>query len=49
MKNKFFGLIGACVCGVMVLAGAVSCEKMNVGETSDEGEPYNNLVYNYFY
>ena len=30
MKKQFFSLIGACVMGVMLLAGAVSCEKMNV-------------------
>lgn len=35
MKKQFFGLFGACVCGVIVLAGAVSCEKMNVEDASD--------------
>ena len=32
MKKHFFSLFGACVMGVMVLAGAASCEKMNLSD-----------------
>ena len=35
MKKQFFCLLGACVCGMMLLAGAVSCEKMNVEDAGD--------------
>lgn len=41
MKKQIFSLLWACVCGVMVLAGAVSCEKMNV---EDAGSPQANVV-----
>lgn len=40
MKKQFFSLFKACVCGVMVLAGAASCEKMNV-EDADDGSKAN--------
>ena len=40
MKKQFFSLFMACVCGVMVLAGAASCEKMNV-EDADDGSKAN--------
>lgn len=35
MKNKFFSHLLACVSGLMLLSGVVSCEKM---EITDEGE-----------
>ena len=35
MKKQFFSLFVAFVCGVMVLAWAVSCEKMNVEDDED--------------
>lgn len=41
MKNQFLSLLGAFVCGVMVLAGATSCEKMNVEGTEDASGPAN--------
>ena len=41
MKNRFLSLLGALVCGVMVLAGATSCEKMNVEGTEDASGPAN--------
>ena len=40
MKKQSFSLFKACVCGVMVLAGAASCEKMNV-ESDDDGSKAN--------
>jgi hypothetical protein len=43
MRNKIQGLLGAFVCGVMVLAGASSCEKMNV-EGADGDGPQANVV-----
>ena len=41
MKKQFFSLFKACVCGVMVLAGAASCEKMNVEGSDDEDSKAN--------
>jgi hypothetical protein len=38
MKKQFFSLFKACVCGVMVLAGAASCEKMNVEDADKESK-----------
>ena len=43
MKKQIFSLFVACVCGVMLLAGAVSCEKMNL-EGSDVDGPRANVV-----
>ena len=42
MRKQFFCLLWACVCGVMVLAGAVSCEKMSL--TDDDGDSRVNVV-----
>ena len=41
MKNQFLSLLRAFVCGVMVLAGAASCEKMNVEGSEDASGPAN--------
>ena len=41
MKKQFFSLFKACVCGVMVLVGAASCEKMVVTESDDDGSEAN--------
>ena len=38
MKKQFFSLFKASVCGVMVLAGAASCEKMNVEDAEEESK-----------
>ena len=38
MKKQFFSLIKACVCGMMLLAGAASCEKMNVEDAEEESK-----------
>ena len=38
MKKQFFSLFKACVCGVMVLVGAASCEKMNVEDAEEESK-----------
>lgn len=43
MKKHFFSLLWACVCGVMMLAGVLSCEKMTV-EGSDDGDSQANVV-----
>lgn len=40
MRNRFQGLLRAIVCGVMMLAVASSCEKMNV-EGADDGSKAN--------
>lgn len=41
MKKHFFCLVKTCVCGLMVLVGAASCEKMVVTESDDDGSEAN--------
>ncbi len=41
MKKHFYCLVKTCVCGLMVLVGAASCEKMVVGESDDDGSKAN--------
>ena len=35
MRKQFLSLFKTCVCGVMLLAGVVSCEKMNLNDADD--------------
>ena len=44
MKKHFFCLVKTYVCGLMVLAGAASCEKMTVAESDDDGSKANVLL-----
>lgn len=44
MKKHFFCLVKTYVYGLMVLAGAASCEKMTVAESDDDGSKANVLL-----
>lgn len=44
MKKQILSLFVACVCGVMLLAGAVSCEKMSLESSSDVDGSRANVV-----
>lgn len=41
MVKQISGLLKTCVCGVMMLAGVASCEKMNVDGSDDNGSKAN--------
>ena len=44
MAKQFFSLFKTCVCGLMLLAGAVSCEKMTLSDDGDDGTQAANVV-----